>query len=274
MYSSCGHLSHVFRPPSPPSSRALLGLLPPSDVDWRARQHRHNMGHCHNLWWFALCASFCLAPLISLMKIRWKKHSGQIMLDKRKRRVGLSNLAATFEVRISKACRNLQNVHFLKLLSHLESAVLTSSLCFLLSHCLSWHVWSSRNRCGLRPLNEIGNVKTWRSRFLFLIPSCFGRIGGSKSSMFSHLLMTCWTSAQPHHRQLTLSATWHATDSGGVYFIWVRTATESPWTMMEISSHRVACAGSGKHLQYPLATGLFSSWDRVGASLAAAAASL
>jgi hypothetical protein len=73
MYSSCGHLSHVFRPPSPPSSRALLGLLPPSDVDWRARQHRHNMGHCHNLWWFALCASFCLAPLISLMKIRWKK---------------------------------------------------------------------------------------------------------------------------------------------------------------------------------------------------------
>ena len=37
-------------------------------------------------------------------------------------------------------------------------------------------------------------------------------------------------------------------------------------SMMEISSHRVACAGSGKHVQYPLATGLFSDrgWSLSG----------
>ena len=138
------------------------------------------------------------------------------MLDKRKRRVGLR-----------QSCCHFLSTNFKSLQKSAECSFFEAP--FPLGVCCP-HVFallppqplpimaclgSSRNRCGLRTLNEIGNVKTWHARFLFLIPSCFGLIGGSKSSMFSHLLMTCWTSAQPHHRQLTLSATWHATDSGG-----------------------------------------------------------
>lgn len=174
------------------------------------------------------------------------------MLDKRKRRVGLR-----------QSCCHFRSTNFKSLQKSAECSFFEAP--FPLGVCCP-HVFallppqplpimaclgSSRNRCGLRTLNEIGSVKTWHARFLFLIPSCFGRIGGSKSSMFSHLLMTCWTSAQPHHRQLTLSATWHATDSGGStsFRSGLLQNRRGQW-MMEISSHRVACAGSGKHVQY------------------------
>ena len=62
MYSSCGHLSNPCFS-SPQSSIFACSSRASSSV--------RRGSACHNPWWFALCASFCLAPL---MEIRWKKH--------------------------------------------------------------------------------------------------------------------------------------------------------------------------------------------------------
>jgi hypothetical protein len=122
MYSSRGHFKPSFS--SPQSSMFACSS--------RASSSNARVTHCHNLWWFALCA--CIIPSRPL-------NSGQMMIDKRKRRVGprqsCCHLWSTNfkSVQISAECSFVEAPFSLGVCCPHVFALLP------LRHCLSWHVW-------------------------------------------------------------------------------------------------------------------------------------
>ena len=141
------------------------------------------------------------------------------MLDKRKRRVGLR-----------QSCCHFRSTNFKSLQKSAECSFFEAP--FPLGVCCP-HVFallppqplpimaclgSSRNRCGLRTLNEIGSVKTWHARFLFWYLAASGGLEGPNhpcSVTFSwpaehlpSLIIGNWLWVQPG-MQLTVAGLLH-----------------------------------------------------------------